>query len=87
MVKRQNEQQIIRRTITADDVVMAAKGMARACTAKELAAYIGGTDSRAVATAARTPTDDGRLSRTHHRKQNCANYRFKRMTPKEPRHD
>lgn len=71
-----------RRFITSDDAVRAAKGMARACTAREIAEYIGGTDSRAVATALREPTKDGRVTINY--RGSVATYRFRRLTAKEP---
>ena len=67
-----------RRIITAQDAVLAGRGMGRACTAKEIAEYIGGTDSRAVATALRTPTCDGRVTINYRRA--VATFRFKRLS-------
>ena len=71
----------MRRIISDKDVVQAARAIGKSCTAKDIAAWIGGTDSRAVATAARKPVDDGRITRRYAKSANIAQYRFKRMTP------
>lgn len=71
----------MRRIISDKDVVQAARAIGKSCTAKDIAAWIGGTDSRAVATAARKPVDDGRITRRYAKSANVAQYRFKRLTP------
>lgn len=65
--------------ITAADAVQALKQHKLSITAAALA-YIMGADSRAVATALRGPTKDGRVSQRF--KKGLARYRFVRQTAK-----
>ena len=66
--------------ITAADCVLALKLNKRSINAAALADIMG-TDSRAVATALRKPTSDGRVS--IHYKKGIGWYRFVRMSPKK----
>jgi hypothetical protein len=66
------------KTITADACVKALKIAGRRIPAKAIAEIVGG-DSRAVATALRKPTHDGRVDWTF--KKGIAHYRFVRLTP------
>ena len=71
--------------ITAEQCVVALKKRGLSTTAKDLAEFIGMTDSRAVATALRQPVKDGRVTINYKRGQGLgAHYRFKRMTPLQP---
>ncbi|GEM_PF-3573168 len=69
------------RRITGIDVVLALKDLGRTVTAKEIAAQLGITDTRAIATAARQPVKDGRITQRHKRRLNAAMYRFVRLKP------
>lgn len=66
-------------TVKAEDCVRALKAHALSTTAKSLAQFVG-SDSRAVATALRKPTSDGRVSIRF--KKGIAFYRFVRLTPR-----
>lgn len=66
--------------ITASDCVLALKLHKLSINAAALADIMG-TDSRAVATALRKPTSDGRVS--IHYKKGIGWYRFVRMSPKK----
>lgn len=70
------------RTINAHNVVLTLKLAGRAMDARTIAELLGGTDSRAVATAARKPVADGRIKIRYPRGLNRALYRFVRMTAK-----
>lgn len=72
----------MREKITADTVVRAARALRTAHPAKAIAAKLGTYDSRAVATAARKPVADGRLSIWYPKGSAVALYRFVRLTPK-----
>lgn len=75
-----------RKRITGEDVVLALKQRGLSTTAASLAELLG-TDSRSVATAARQPVSDGRITIHYRRpatgKQRCGFYRFVRMRGKE----
>lgn len=62
--------------VTCDDAVKALKAINTSVGAKAIAAHLG-TSSRAVATALRQATEDGRVSMRF--KGGLALYRFKRM--------
>jgi hypothetical protein len=66
--------------ITAEMCVMALKKQRTSMSAKAIAERVGG-DSRAVATALRKPTRDGRINWTF--KKGIAWYRFVRLTAKK----
>lgn len=68
--------------ITCEDAVRALKNRGLSTTAKCLAQFLPGADSRAVATALRKATNDGRVSIRY--KKGIALYRFKRLTPTKP---
>ena len=63
--------------ITCQDAVLALKQRGLSTPAKDIAEMLG-TDSRAVATALRSATKDGRVTSTH--RKGIAFYRFKRLT-------
>ena len=66
--------------VTGEDVVLTLKRAAKSCTAKEIAERIGvawGVDSRAVATAARKPVKDGRVTISY--RKGIGFYRFVRL--------
>ena len=65
--------------ITCEDAVLALKKHGLSTTAKCLAQFLPGADSRAVATALRNATRDGRVSIRY--SKGIATYRFKRLTP------
>ena len=65
--------------ITCEDAVLALKKHGLSTTAKCLAQLLPGADSRAVATALRNATRDGRVTITY--RKGIAWYRFKRLTP------
>ena len=65
--------------ITAEDCVRALKAHGLSYTARCLSQFVD-ADSRAVATALRKPTQDGRVSISY--KNGLAFYRFVRLTPK-----
>lgn len=67
--------------ITAEQCVRALKQHGLSTSAKNIAVMLGNTDSRAVATALRKPTRDGRVSWTF--KKGIAFYRFVRLKAKE----
>lgn len=72
--------------ITGEMVVRALKAIGRSETVKAIAAKLGTTDTRAIATAARAPVKDGRITISYrHSKRNrgVALYRFVRLTAKE----
>lgn len=69
--------------ITGEAVVRALKELGFASTAGCIAAHLGTTDTRAIATAARKPVADGRITMRFLRRQPVARYRFVRMTAKE----
>ena len=72
------------RKITGQMCVEALKNIGCYCTAKDLATHLGGTDSRAVATALRKPVDEGRVKRTFKRGLGLgAQYKFLRLTVKK----
>lgn len=66
-------------TITAEDCVRALQQHRNSTTAAELAVILD-TSSRAVATALRGPTGDGRIKMTF--RKGRAWYRFIRLTPR-----
>ena len=69
--------------ITAEQCVMALKRRDLSTTARQLAEYMGATDSRAVATALRKPVEDGRVKIRHTRGLGFgAEYRFVRLKAK-----
>ncbi len=71
--------------ITAEQCVKALKARNLSTTAKQLAEYMGETDSRAVATALREPVRDGRVKIHYARGIGLvANYRFVRMKAVKP---
>jgi hypothetical protein len=70
-----------RMTIHAMDAVLALKWMGTRACAKEIATKLGGTDSRAVATALRNPVRSGQVTLFY--KSNIAWYKFVRLSPKK----
>lgn len=73
--------------ITGRQVVLALQAMKRSVPATEIAEYIGYTDARAVATAARQPVKDGRITMTYRKPkgdklQRRGFYRFVRLKPR-----
>jgi len=68
-------------SIHANDVLLVLKALKKSAKAKDIAEVLG-TDSRAVATALRKPTNDGRIACTFKRKQNLCTYRFIREKAK-----
>lgn len=68
--------------ITCNEAVLELKKIRRSTTAKELADRMN-TDSRAVATALRKATEDGRVAIIYGRRRGIGLYRFKRLTPKQ----
>jgi hypothetical protein len=69
--------------ITCEDAVRALKIHGLSTTAKCLAQFLPGADSRAVATALRKATNDGRVN-IRYTKKGIAFYRFVRLTAKLP---
>lgn len=73
--------------ITAEMCVAATRDAGKAVTAQEIAAIIGDTTSRSVATALRNPLKDGRVKAVRNREnwkaRNCWTYRFVRLTAKK----
>ena len=67
--------------ITCEDAVRALKNHGLSATAACLAHFFPGSSSRAVATALRKATGDGRVEMTF--KKGIAFYRFKRLKAKE----
>lgn len=63
------------------DIVVALQRLKRTVTAKEIAEELGTDDTRAIATAARKPVEDGRITRRYPRKHAVAVYRFVRFSP------
>ena len=73
--------------ISAETAVLAVKALKRSVPASEIASFIG-TDSRAVATALRQPTRDGRVTITYRKPkgdplQRRGFYRFVRLNPED----
>lgn len=66
--------------ITGEDVVEALRWIGRTVPVGEIAFKIGTTDTRAIATAARKPANDGRIKVTF--RKGAARYRFVRVTPR-----
>lgn len=75
----------MKKKVTTADVVLALKAMRVSSTAASIAAHIAGNQpdtvtSRAIATALRQATEDGRVSITYRKGRGY--YRFKRLSPK-----
>jgi antitoxin component of RelBE/YafQ-DinJ toxin-antitoxin module len=71
------------RRITGDDVVRALKRLRKSSDAKQIAAALGIDDTRAVATAARRPVKDGRITINYRGRSNAATYRFVRIAAQQ----
>lgn len=65
--------------VTGDDVVLALKALKRSVPIREISAHLGGAGSRAIATAARGPMSDGRITVRYPRRGSAAVYRFVRL--------
>jgi hypothetical protein len=70
------------RKITCEEAVLALKKHKLSISAKDLLYLLPGSSSRAVATALRKPTEDGRVKLIWKRKLGVAYYRFVRLSPK-----
>ena len=66
--------------ITGEMVVATLKRLGRSVPVQEIARELGTEDTRAIATAARKPSADGRIRMTY--KKGVARYRFVRITPR-----
>lgn len=71
-----------RKKITTEDAVLALKAIGLRMSAVGIAAYIGDTDSRAVATAMRNAVKDGRVVIAY--RGNIGWYRLRRLKAKKP---
>ena len=67
------------RRITTEDAVLGLKKLGFSCRASALANFLG-TESRNVATALRTATEDGRVKISWPKGQSVAVYRFVRLS-------
>ena len=65
--------------ITGEMVVFALRALGRSVQAKHIAMQLGTDDTRAVATAARKPAKDGRITCRYPKGRNVATYRFVRL--------
>ncbi len=67
--------------ITGDAVVRALKTIGRVVDVRELAQAIGTEDTRAVASASRKPSKDGRIRVSFPKHGAAARYKFVRLSP------
>jgi hypothetical protein len=72
----------VMRKITGGDVVIALKALKRSVSVEEISVQMGGVNTRAIATAARKPTSDGRITMHYPKRGSAALYRFVRLHAK-----